>query len=226
MKMSFDRFRPPASQTPLVRNEQGEVLCRFCFQPVRPPRKTFCSNRCVEKWRMQSDGSFVRSQLYGRDRGICAYCQIDCVKQRRKLITKPKECFTIRSQWQAHHHVVSVREGGGQCGLEGYITLCLKCHAVETTKQHKHRSREYRVKRLLEILTIIKGMRDLGATTDQLMFATDLSSTTVSNYLKVLRRHEYLSQEMRGKPHFLTDKGSAALKKVKAKTAKSRMHPD
>lgn len=29
--------------------------------------------------------------------------------------------------WQAHH-VVPVSQGGGLCGLEGFLTLCLRCH--------------------------------------------------------------------------------------------------
>lgn len=29
--------------------------------------------------------------------------------------------------WEAHH-IVPVVEGGGGCGLEGYATLCLRCH--------------------------------------------------------------------------------------------------
>lgn len=29
--------------------------------------------------------------------------------------------------WEAHH-IVPVSEGGGGCGLEGYATLCLRCH--------------------------------------------------------------------------------------------------
>lgn len=29
--------------------------------------------------------------------------------------------------WEAHH-VVPVSEGGGGCSLEGYVTLCIRCH--------------------------------------------------------------------------------------------------
>jgi 5-methylcytosine-specific restriction endonuclease McrA len=38
--------------------------------------------------------------------------------------------------WEADH-IVPVVEGGGQCGLDGYRTLCLKCHKVETAKLRK-----------------------------------------------------------------------------------------
>ena len=33
--------------------------------------------------------------------------------------------------WEAHH-AVAVVEGGGECGMDGYATLCLPCHRVET----------------------------------------------------------------------------------------------
>lgn len=38
-----------------------------------------------------------------------------------------------RSWWEADH-IVPVVEGGGECGLEGYRTLCIPCHRQETRK--------------------------------------------------------------------------------------------
>ena len=36
-----------------------------------------------------------------------------------------------RSLWEADH-IVPVAEGGGCCGLDGFRTLCWRCHAAET----------------------------------------------------------------------------------------------
>lgn len=36
-----------------------------------------------------------------------------------------------QSYWEAHH-IVPVSQGGGECGLDGYWTLCRKCHVGET----------------------------------------------------------------------------------------------
>ena len=36
-----------------------------------------------------------------------------------------------RSLWQADH-IVPVAEGGGECGLDGYRTLCIGCHQGAT----------------------------------------------------------------------------------------------
>lgn len=35
------------------------------------------------------------------------------------------------SLWEAHHDV-SVSENGGGCGVDGLVTLCLRCHRLET----------------------------------------------------------------------------------------------
>ena len=37
------------------------------------------------------------------------------------------------SWWEADH-IVPVVEGGGGCGPEGYRTLCLRCHRIETAR--------------------------------------------------------------------------------------------
>eukprot|EP00656_Telonema_subtile_P041629 TRINITY_DN46857_c0_g1_i1.p1 TRINITY_DN46857_c0_g1~~TRINITY_DN46857_c0_g1_i1.p1 ORF type:complete len:111 (+),score=26.19 TRINITY_DN46857_c0_g1_i1:84-416(+) len=37
--------------------------------------------------------------------------------------------------WEAHH-VVAVKDGGGECGVSNLQTLCVPCHAAETRKQH------------------------------------------------------------------------------------------
>ncbi|MDA8346965.1 MAG: HNH endonuclease [Thermaerobacter sp.] len=39
--------------------------------------------------------------------------------------------FSATHLWEAHH-IVPVVEGGGECGLDGYETLCLRCHKAET----------------------------------------------------------------------------------------------
>jgi 5-methylcytosine-specific restriction endonuclease McrA len=37
----------------------------------------------------------------------------------------------LRVWWEAHH-ITAVVEGGGLCGLDGYITLCVQCHKRES----------------------------------------------------------------------------------------------
>ena len=51
-----------------------------------------------------------------------------CVRLKQ-LISKPKEGLF----WQADH-IVPVCEGGGECDLSNYRTLCTPCHDKETRK--------------------------------------------------------------------------------------------
>jgi len=40
-------------------------------------------------------------------------------------------------RWWEAHHKVAVVEGGGACGLDGFETLCYRCHRVETADLRK-----------------------------------------------------------------------------------------
>jgi 5-methylcytosine-specific restriction endonuclease McrA len=57
-----------------------------------------------------------------------------------RLLQNPKE----GDFWQADH-IVPVAEGGGNCGLENFRTLCTPCHQNETQKLN-HRLRLSNVK--------------------------------------------------------------------------------
>lgn len=46
-------------------------------------------------------------------------------------------------QWQADH-ITPVVEGGGLCGLDGYRTLCMACHKVETKALAARRAEQKR----------------------------------------------------------------------------------
>lgn len=43
-------------------------------------------------------------------------------------------------------HIVPVSEGGGLCGLDGYRTLCHKCHSAETNKLRRRLGRLIRIR--------------------------------------------------------------------------------
>lgn len=53
--------------------------------------------------------------------------------------------FTDSSRrWWEADHIVPVVEGGGGCGPEGYRTLCLPCHRIETAKLAARRAEKRR----------------------------------------------------------------------------------
>jgi 5-methylcytosine-specific restriction endonuclease McrA len=97
----------------------------------------------------------VRAALIERDKGVCAYCGLDCAALdeaiwwmvhvqfadhkwhetlgRVWLVEVGLGRFTknwggLTSTW-AGHHIIPVHQGGGKCDLDNYVTLCWRCHA-------------------------------------------------------------------------------------------------
>lgn len=133
-------------------NAAGFRECRYCKGSVAPPKRTFCSDECVHEYRLRSDGTYLRSQVYKRDSGICAICNIDTKKTARELlkldpddpmrelllkqhnITKTRKITPGKNGgglWDADH-IVPVKDGGGTCGLDNLRTLCISCHKIIT----------------------------------------------------------------------------------------------
>src|SRR3990172_13337103 len=86
--MSHNRLNPKrgwCNPSALPKGPSGRALCRECGKEVPEHRKTFCSNVCVESWKIRSQPSYVRSLLYRRDAGVCALCGMSCVLLVREL---------------------------------------------------------------------------------------------------------------------------------------------
>jgi hypothetical protein len=125
----------------------GRPLCRWCeLEILAKRRRTFCSDYCVHQWRLRTDPGYLRDQVFARDRGRCAVCQIDAVaayaalKRARGAAREAglrlygmKTISSRRSLWDADH-VLPVAEGGGQCDLDNIRTLCLLCHREATAR--------------------------------------------------------------------------------------------
>ena len=111
----------------LPRGPNGRLLCRYCHQEVPVGRRTFCSTLCVDEWKIRTSPSHVRLLVYRRDHGVCAACGLD---------TKARRAAGSGHLWQADH-IVPVAEGGGECGLENYRTLCTACHKPVTAALRK-----------------------------------------------------------------------------------------
>jgi 5-methylcytosine-specific restriction enzyme A len=132
-----------ADSDSLPRGPNGRALCRWCKIEVPQGRRTFCSDWCVHEWRLRSDPGYVREQILARDKGVCAMCGIDCVREwnrirrargRARELALREWGVRLRqrsSLWDADH-IVPVAEGGGECDLVNMRTLCLKCHGEVT----------------------------------------------------------------------------------------------
>lgn len=144
-----------AGRESLPKGENGRALCRYCGLEVPAGRFTFCSDWCVEEWRLRSDPGFLRQKVLERDRAVCAGCGIDCMAEWMRLKrargaarARAWADWGIRpgqrkSLWDADH-IVAVVEGGGECDLSNLRTLCLKCHRAATAALRERRAREGR----------------------------------------------------------------------------------
>lgn len=59
--------------------------CRWCGEPVEPPRRTFCGDFCVEQWKIRNNPGYARDRVFGRDHGVCRRCGRDCRALETKL---------------------------------------------------------------------------------------------------------------------------------------------
>jgi 5-methylcytosine-specific restriction endonuclease McrA len=128
----------------------GRALCRWCGLEVPAGRFTFCSEWCVEEWKLRTDPNYLREKVLERDGGVCARCGLNCIAEyahikrlRGTARVKATAAWGFRSRkslWDADH-IVPVIEGGGECDLSNLRTLCLKCHRAHTAELHDRRRR-------------------------------------------------------------------------------------
>ena len=137
-----------ADRDGLPKGENGRNLCRYCSLEVPKGRFTFCSDWCVEEWKLRTDPGYLREKTLARDRGVCANCGVDTLAEWRRIqrsrgVARAKAYFewgigsgSRKSLWDADH-IVPVAEGGGECDLSNVRTLCLKCHRIATAELRK-----------------------------------------------------------------------------------------
>jgi len=122
-------------------------MCRCgCGVEVAPPRRTFNSDECVERYKIRNDPGYVRNLVEQRDHGVCALCGLDTEALRRQIDYRPeayRELLVAKGfrataycsgDFWAADHIIPVAEGGGGCGLDGYRTLCTPCHKRVTAE--------------------------------------------------------------------------------------------
>jgi 5-methylcytosine-specific restriction protein A len=155
--MSKTRRSRGVWSTPRPLGPNGEKLCYNCRGLLPKGRPYNCSPECSEEWRTKTSPSYMRFRLFERDKGICSLCGLDTValyEEYRKLPhsqgwdelqTDERRTFlrvhgipsgrTTTDWWDADH-IVPVIEGGGECGLANFRTLCIPCHQKVTRELH------------------------------------------------------------------------------------------
>ena len=143
----------------LPKNEDGLTSCRYCGNSVHSPRRTLCSVECAHELRLRTNGNYLRKCVYKRDKGICKICgedtkliakkvlqlKIDNLIEEMELFLKEKNISLKRKIWRRKNggglwdadHIIPVKDGGGQCGLDNIRTLCIDCHKKVTKNKSK-----------------------------------------------------------------------------------------
>jgi 5-methylcytosine-specific restriction enzyme A len=134
----------------------GEKICYNCGGPLPKGRPFNCSPKCSEEWRCKTSPSHMRDLLHQRDKGICALCGTDTddLKRQHNAMAGPngygwggdteeKDTFLrlhgvphgrVCSDWWDADHIIPVIEGGGECNLSNFRTLCIPCHKSVTAE--------------------------------------------------------------------------------------------
>lgn len=142
----------------LLDRNRGE--CTWCGTIVKSPRRTWCSDACSNHFlrRCGNPAHYVEQ----RDKGICRLCGRDTNKcervwrflqwaannQRvswREIDSQYADVKLLlgfgRGRWREVDHDPPVIEGGGLCDPDQLRLLCGVCHADETKKLAKRRSK-------------------------------------------------------------------------------------
>lgn len=137
--MSTNRINPKAGwvRGVLPKEGNGRALCRQCQIEVPRGRRTFCSDLCVDQWKLQSDPGYVRTEVFKRDRGVCAICATDTMADPLAHVVRWRDRSRGTGRLWHADHIIPVIEGGGECGLDNYRTLCVACHRKETAALRK-----------------------------------------------------------------------------------------
>lgn len=155
-----------------LRGPNGRGLCRKCGKEVPPGRQSYCSNQCYGAWLMMTDSAFVRRAVFKRDKGVCAACGLDTEALRLGEPKEPswrlpederrvameayrQACVAYHDDmkargfgtephlWEADH-IIAVADGGGECDLSNYQTLCCPCHRKKTAELVSRRAKDKR----------------------------------------------------------------------------------
>lgn len=156
------------------RGPNGRRLCTWCREEVPKGRLYWCSDVCVDAYKIQSNPAYFRLAVWRRDRGICAVCRLDTDALDRDLdeirrlerdcdrswmagtglrrlylalVGWPAGWRPTDHLWEADH-IVPVSEGGDD-SLANARTLCRPCHRRVTAEMRRRQADARRAQRPL-----------------------------------------------------------------------------
>lgn len=165
--MSTKRRTAGVFASPQPKNAAGEKVCRNCGKVLPRNKRNNCSSKCSKEWALKTSPALMRRAVFARDKGVCAQCGADTQAQQSEYMAKRKEqgtdynvlmktlrekfgVFSVFGHWWEADHITPVIEGGGECGLEGYRTLCIPCPRKVTAELRRRMSRRRRDEKALK----------------------------------------------------------------------------
>ena len=145
----------------------GPGQCRWCGKKPPGKKRTWCSQRCVDAYLVESDPTEMRRAVLKRDRGVCRECGRDCEAIRqgleRLLARVPatrgagrafldaqgyawvRLVHGVAITWDVDHRVPI--HAGGALDLSNVVTLCCRCHGVKSAAEATARAARRRALR-------------------------------------------------------------------------------
>jgi len=102
---------------PYRKDEEGNHLCRACGCVLQGRKTSFCGNRCLRDFFMQTNWPRVRRVIYARDGGECMKCGK----------TVSEKDFHV-------DHIVPLAKGGAEFDLTNLELSCPKCNLKKGAK--------------------------------------------------------------------------------------------
>ncbi|MGD0781205.1 MAG: HNH endonuclease [Dehalococcoidales bacterium] len=145
---------------PKRKDVEGRWLCRWCGKRLKGRRTSWCCKEHADEVFIRCWPVTAKWAVWERDGGVCARCGLDTERLQERIsrirrrfghdifsqvllkYAKRGFPFTLSRSWWEADHIIPVSEGGGNCGLEGYQTLCLPCHKKETASLRKRLAKQ------------------------------------------------------------------------------------
>lgn len=142
---AHNRINNPATIRRLV-EERDHAICALCGKDCERDRKIARETEALWYWlaRRHAEEMLFRRELPAPWGDGMAVSIGECSAWAWRWVAEQKKergwgDDQVRHTWEADH-IVPVAEGGGQCGLENYRTLCLVCHRRETAELARRRA--------------------------------------------------------------------------------------
>ena len=107
------------------RLKQKKGCCIICQNKLEGRRRTFCSDKCRDKYFEENIWSVFKKKVLKRDKYTCQECGI------KLKFPKPLE----QEKWLEVHHIFPICEGGEEFDMENCITLCVDCHKKKRARK-------------------------------------------------------------------------------------------